>query len=139
MSNQVQITLHPDTNAAVNPTSNPNVFRMRVEQSVTTFNGGFASVQKRSALINGPKEVLESLAKQKVLQGKIIVQESTTPFWEGQDPKINPQTSEVMLLNGQPIYRNTVFTQDVNATDTLIQHTVGVVVPAGVTNGESEE
>lgn len=137
MSNQVNVTLHPETGVAVNPTNNPEVFRIRVEQSVTTFNGGFASIQKRSALINGPKEVMDSLAKQKVLSGKIIVQESTTPFWNGQDPKINPDTQEVMLSEGQPIYRNTTFTQDVNATDTLVQRTVGVLAAVGATNGEN--
>ena len=137
MTNQVNVTLHPETGVAVNPTSNPDIYRLRVEQTTNTFNGGFVRAEKRSALINGPKEVLEGLAKQKVLQGKIVVEESTTEFWAGQDPKINPTTSEVVMHNGQPVYRRTTFTQDVNAQDVLVQSTVSVQAPVGATNGEA--
>jgi hypothetical protein len=44
----------------------------------------------------------------KVLDGfDVVVKEQTTPFWEGQSPKINPETGEIKKSNGMPIYRNT--------------------------------
>lgn len=137
MSNQVQVTLHPETGAAVNPTNNPEVYRIRVEQSTTKCNSGFARIEKRSALINGPKEVMETLAKQKTLQGKIVVEESITPFWKGQEPKINPSTGEVVMQGGNPIYRRTTFTQNVQANDVLVQHNVNVEAPAEAMAGEN--
>lgn len=50
------------------------------------------------------------------IEGTIQVQEAHEPFYgpsernpEGHLPKINPQTNEVILTNGKPVYRQTAF------------------------------
>ena len=47
--------------------------------------------------------------------------ESTTPAYATQQPKINPQTNEVLLFNGKEIYRN-VFVVPGVANHTKIKH-----------------
>jgi len=43
----------------------------------------------------------------KVMPVKLVVKERNTPFYDGQEPKINPTTGEVVMHNGSEIYRNT--------------------------------
>ena len=139
MTNQVQVTVNPTTNQTVNTTSNPDVNFIRVEQKLVSFKNGFAAQEVRSALIFGTPDVCKALASQKVLQGKIVVTETTTGR-DGQTPKINPQSGEILTHNGMPIYRNTTFTQDETMTDTFLSHVtsdVAVQTPVGATNGEN--
>lgn len=123
MTNQVQITKHPETGEVVVPSqNNPEYGTIRVEAQATTFVDGFIRINKRSALIRGKVEELQAIANLKVLPGKIVVLESTEPFWAGQEPKVNPQTGEVCTIQGQNIYRQTEFTQDLTRQDVLVQH-----------------
>ena len=53
------------------------------------------------------------------LPGRIVVLESTKPFYNGQDAKINPTTGEVCRNGGLAIYRQTRVVQD-NTPDMLL-------------------
>ena len=55
------------------------------------------------------------------LVGKIIKKESSAPFYEGQQPKINPTTNEQVLTNGRPTYLEFQYTEDPNAHDMWIE------------------
>ena len=55
------------------------------------------------------------------LVGKIIKKESFSPFYEGQQPKINPQTNEQVLTNDRPTYLEFQYTEDPNAHDMWIE------------------
>lgn len=123
MTNQVQITKHPVSGDVITVSqNNPEYGTIRVESVATTFVDGFIRNAKRSALIRGKVEELQAIATQKVLPGKIVVMESLQPFFAGQEPKINPQTDEPCLLDDQPIYRQTEFTQDLTRFDVLVAH-----------------
>jgi adenine specific DNA methylase Mod len=59
------------------------------------------------------------------LPGKIVIQESLEPFNQKnprKDLKIAGSTGIVCTLNGQPIYRRTIYKQDSFAENKLIQH-----------------
>jgi hypothetical protein len=119
------IVAHPETNEVVTQNPNkPEYGSIRVDQIITTMENGFLNRSKRVAFIGGKLEDLKELGYKanQVLPGKLVVKESTTPFYAGQSPKINPETGEVMLSNGQEIYRQTVYTSDINAQDNLVQH-----------------
>lgn len=45
---------------------------------------------------------------QKVMDTKLIVKEQNEPFYDGQEPKINPTTGEVVTHGGKEVYRNTI-------------------------------
>jgi hypothetical protein len=90
-------------------------------------NVGWLKTQNRTALLKGKMEELQmyGLTKDTVLPGKIVVKESTTPFSE-EDPdqhlKIAGDTGIVCCIDGEPIYRISYYTSDVNDQDETIQH-----------------
>ena len=107
----------------VNPTKNPDVAWVRVEQEVESIVNGWLQSSTRGALIMGKPEQLESKFREnQVLTGKIVVRETLTPRYDGQSPKINPATGEILTKDGEPIYRNTMFTPSMNDQDELIEH-----------------
>lgn len=42
------------------------------------------------------------------IEGKLQVQESFSPWYEGQAAKLNPKTKALVTIDGRPVYRNTV-------------------------------
>ena len=62
-------------------------------------------------IVRGQQRIAENLVKNfKVGQSiplDILVQESTTQSYEGQSPKVNPSTSEVITFNNQEVYEHT--------------------------------
>jgi len=52
----------------------------------------------------------------KVFPVKLVIKEQTEPFYDGQEPKINPSSGEVITHNGQEIYRNT-FVQPLDSAE----------------------
>lgn len=68
------------------------------------------------------------------IAGKICIEETLTPYVRKdgtpQEPKINPSTGEVITFQGQPVYRNSFFTEDVNQADVFLKE--GASIPAGV-------
>jgi hypothetical protein len=119
------IVAHPVTSEVVtqNP-DKPDYGSIRVDQVITTMENGFLNRSKRVAFIGGKLEDLKELGYKagQVLPGKNVIKESTTPFYDRQQPKINPKTGEVVTINGQEIYRQTVYTADAHAQDELVQH-----------------
>jgi hypothetical protein len=55
------------------------------------------------------------------VQGKIIRKTSSQPFYNGQEPVVNPTTGEATLRNGSVFYQQFEFTQVANATDVEIE------------------
>lgn len=124
MNNQVTIVAHPQTKKVITPSKNPEYGTIRVDSRTVSMEGGFANVSNRTAFIRGKVKDLEALGFKEGdnLPGKIQKQESTTPFYEGQEAKINPSTAEVMKdAQGNDLYLNYVYTEDMNApVDVLI-------------------
>ena len=121
--NNVKVTAK-DGQVVVQSTNNPEFGYIRVQQTVTSFEDGWANVGNRSAIIRGRVENLKQLnyKEGQTLPGKIHVVESTTAPYDGADPKINPSTGEILTSNGQPIYREAYYTQNLQKTDQLIEH-----------------
>lgn len=118
---KVKVVLH--NGQVVNSTSNENVGYVRVEQVSSGIVNGWHQVSKRGALIMGSPDVLrENYFEGKTLPGKIVVKETLEPRYDGQSPKINPSTGEVLTKNGMPIYRNTEYTGNPEEFDVLIAH-----------------
>tara|TARA_R110000868_G_C10596800_1_gene740086 strand:- start:141 stop:608 length:468 start_codon:yes stop_codon:yes gene_type:complete len=115
-------------------TNNPEFGYIRVEENgaVSFGNGGWLNSSSKTALIKGKTADLQTfINKNNVragyeLSGQIVIIEQTTPFYAGQQPKINPSTSEVLYVTvagiKTPIYRQTEFTQDMTRQDSMLQH-----------------
>lgn len=128
MKNQVVVTGDAAGNVIVTSKNNPEYGFIRVEQSrMLVDDRGWARKKTVSALIPGKVEDLQGFdwSAGEVVEGKVVVIESLTPFNE-QDPsrdlKIAGDTGVICTVDGNPIYRKTVYSQDTNTADTFVKH-----------------
>ena len=131
MQNKVQI-IPDDLGNVIRVSQNNDEFgHVRLEQERVTFgNTGWVNRKTVSTLLHGKVQDLRDMGIQNMteLSGKIVVRESLEPFNTNnpdRDLKIAGTTGIICCQDGQPIYRKTVFTADMNAEDVLVAHTNG--------------
>ena len=118
--NTVTVVAHPTTGAIITPSSNnPEWGTVRVDAQSVEFNNGIMNTRSRTAFIRGEIKNLKQVFTRagQILQGKIIKETSSEPFYAGQTPVINPQTAEIVMKNGAPFYQNYVFTTNLSDSD----------------------
>ena len=122
---KVTVIAHPETGLVITPSSNnPEYGTFRVDSENRSLENGFVNISKRSAFIRGRIVDLETLGLKagQTLAGKIRRKESFHPFYEGQEPKINPTTKEVVLTDGQETYLEFEYTADAKAPDLWVDN-----------------
>ena len=141
--NKVIVMANEAGQVVVPSKNNPEFGYLRVTESTTVIdsNGWLRPVTK-SALIRGKVSDLTGLGWKagQALAGQIVVKESlepTNPSNLEQDKKIAGDTGIACTLGGQPIYRTSVYTTDMEATDTLIAHDNGEAI--SLARAQSEE
>lgn len=128
MKNQVVVTADAAGNVIIVSKNNPEYGFIRVEQSrMLVDDRGWARKKTVSALIPGKVEDLKGFdwSAGECVAGKVVVSESLTPFNEqepSRDLKIAGDTGVICTVDGNPIYRKTVFSFDAGAPDTFIKH-----------------
>lgn len=127
----VKIEANPSTGAIVTAsTKNPQYGYVRVTQTKNVITPeGWVRMEKRSALLKGETEqlmeVFGGMNPGTEIEGNLVIQESLKPFGEDKtrDIKVAPETGGVTCkLNGQPIYRRTLFMLEDDVADELIAH-----------------
>jgi hypothetical protein len=126
---KVKVVADATTGSVINlSVNNPEYGYVRLEQKRSIVDdNGFLRVKPVSTLLHGTVNELKAagfFAGQE-LTGQIVIQERLTPFNEKspeKDLKIAGSTGIVCTLEGQPIYRRTLYTAVSNAADTLIKH-----------------
>ena len=134
MQNKVQI-IPDDLGSVIRVSQNNSEFgHVRLQQERVTFgNTGWVNLKTVSTLLHGKVEDLREMGIQnmKELPGKIVIRESLEPF-NSTDPdrdlKIAGDTAIICCQDGQPIYRKTMYTADVNAEDVLVAHNNGEAI-----------
>ena len=126
---------HPETSEIFTVgTKNPDFSSIRVESLEIAIVGGkvegtgIAVRQKRVAFVRMETELCKEFVETGILAdgkefpipGKIIVRESLEPAYEGHEPKINPDTKEKILFMGSPVYRQTLFSTNLEAKDVFV-------------------
>ena len=116
------------TGNVINISENPEFGYLRLKQETMKIGrGGWLRFENRTALIHGTVNDLmkaDYRVNQK-LPGKIVVSESLIPFNDknpDRNLKVAGKTGVVLRVNDQPIYRQTFYTTEENATDELVQH-----------------
>lgn len=149
MENQVTITANPTTGNVF--TENTNLGKdgkaygfIRVESQWVDFSGAVAKVKSRSALKTISKEdylkAASFLTAGSKLPGKIIVKDTLAPAYEGHAPLSVPVTAgskemRIVTSNGQPVYRQNIFTSDANAQDEKVSYDkVGIAATVNALN-----
>jgi len=129
LSGKVVATTNPETGELVRAGKNPEYCSVKVQSSVLENDEGFWNMRTRIATIRLQVSLAKSLVekcllkngKELPIQGKIIIRESFEPFYEGQQVKINPSTGEVILYMNRPIYRQSIFTSNMDERDMFIK------------------
>ena len=106
---------------------NPDYGWVIFAQETPTFSNNWLKLSTRSVRQMGIVADLERLnySPNQKLAGQIIVTESFNPFNENEperDLKIAGSTGVICTVNGEPIYRQTEYTRDMNRVDVLIDH-----------------
>lgn len=128
MNSKVVVVADPVTGAVINKSSNPEYGYVKIAQTRTVVNdNGFLKKTVLTTLIQAPVAILQEMGYYagQTLEGRIIVKESLTPFNKkdpSRDLKIAGKSGIICTLNGNPIYRKTVYSQAANAEDITIQH-----------------
>lgn len=131
MQSKVQIIPDEMGNNIRMSKTNPEFGHVRVVQKrITMGTNNWVKKSELSTLIHGTIDDLKEIGYDNMteLNGKIIVKESLEPFSKNdpdRDLKIAGETGIICCYHGQPIYRKTFFTHDVNAEDETIAHTNG--------------
>lgn len=131
MYTQVTVVPQGEQKMVIAPSKkNPAIYNVRVEQEVPEFSGRFLNIKRRVAYINGSLTDLLKMNYQaeQELEGKIVVIESTTPPNSdnlAQHMKIAGETNLPCTIEGQPIYRQSFYTTNIEAQDVFIQHDNG--------------
>lgn len=129
LSNQPLVKAHPVTGKIVTYFENAKgetFGKVRVDQRAPVINNGFMSFANRSAFItydeSTAKEMESILVEDKPypIAGKVVVTESTEPFFEGQEPKRKGADGEIITHLGAPVYRDTNYVFDLEAKDILL-------------------
>lgn len=111
-----------------------------VQSTFVDRSGAMDKVTVLSALRSTSLEAFNAapLVAGEVLDGKIVIKESTTknPFRASQEPKRKGKDGGILLFNGQPIYRETEFTSDLNAQNVLIAYTSEAPVAASTASAK---
>lgn len=112
------VKAHPETGDIVTyftSEAGDDYGRIRVDQTLPVIRNGFMRFANRTAFITLEKEQAEmfesmlSADKPYPFEGRVRVVESTTPFYEGQEPKTRGEDGDVITHGGLPIYRDTQF------------------------------
>jgi len=141
---QLRIAEFKDGSIIKASTKNPLWGTAMVIGESVTFNNGIMNVSKRIGFLRAPIAQLEALglardldlnAKLTALGAdtvKIVRQESITPFFEGQSPKINPTSQEVIKDHaGNPIFMQDVLVNTGSGeSDSLVSRTAPAVAVA---------
>ena len=154
MKNQVTIVANSKTGSVVTMRTITDkktgeireVGSVMVQSKALASLSGLGRVQTRTAFLTLEQEALEFLDGQLVdgailpVAGKIVIEETLTPYVRKdgtkQEPKINPTTKSVITFQGQPVYRNTYFSEDLNAQDVFLRETPAM---AGTSSEDSPE
>lgn len=98
----------------VSKTNSDNASIMVKQSTMSANDQGFIQEEVRVGFVKGATETLKKLNlkagdnfSEKAFPIKLVVVEQFEPFFEGQEPKKNPKTDEIITSSGALVYRYT--------------------------------
>jgi hypothetical protein len=101
----------------------PEYGSIMFEQKAYTFRNNFLNARRKVSFLAGTVEELTNftntleLTAGGVVPGTLYTVEQFTPFYEGQQPKINPQSGRACLVDGAMIWSKTFYDPTGKAED----------------------
>lgn len=94
-----------------------------LEQPHYSLKNGFLNARRKVGFIAGTMDELTKfsnawgLKSGTELPGKLFIMEQFTPFYEDQQPKINPATGRAVLVDGAAVYSKTFYDESGTQSD----------------------
>ena len=129
LSGRVIACANPETGELIKVGNNTDYCGVKVTSSVLENDEGFWNMRTRVATIRLQVSLAKALmskgllkdGKELPIQGKIIIRESFEPFYAGQEPKMNPTTMNIVCFANRPVYRQSIFTSNMDERDMFIK------------------
>jgi len=130
--NKPTIIAHPTTGEVITMFTGKDeeqYGRIRVDQTQNVIHQNMERIVRRTAFITLPEDVIASKLEQLVAgaeykvagkSGKLVVIESIKPFYASDKPKTKGKDGAVITSGGQPVFRDTVFSLDLEELDILL-------------------
>lgn len=135
MQTKVYVVSDPTTGSVINISKNNSEYGyVKLQQTRTLINeSGFLQITKLNAIIQAKVTLLQEMKYYggQLLDGKIIIKESLTPFNQKspeKDLKIAGKTGIICKIDDEPIYRKTYYSSNLNAADITLKHTNGLEI-----------
>lgn len=128
-SNTPKVVAHPKSGEVITMfegKDKKNYGRVRVDSTQLTVNNNMTVVSRRTAFITLTEQALEILAENikageaYPISGKLVVRETLTKSYETQEPKTRGEGGDVITHGGQPVYRETFFSTNLQENDVLL-------------------
>lgn len=139
------VTAFKDSSIVRRSVTNPDFGSIQVKDNSMKLVNGFLTKNNSPAFIRGKYDDLQAMNLKNgqnlatVLGNKkLIVKEQTTPFYEGQQPKVNPTSGAIVTSNGNPIYRQTELVDENSTECDVLMKMDSVSVGATVDNPGEE-
>jgi hypothetical protein len=129
MTSKVKVTANEKGQVVIPSENNPAFGYVRVQQErPVTDENGWIRVKTLTALVPGTISDLNKLGwvNGQYITGNIVIREQLTPFNKRnpeRDLKVAGDTGIVCKVGDQPIYRNTFYSTNPSAVDTVLEHT----------------
>ena len=125
--NAVKVTANAEGFVVIPSSNNPEFGYIRLEQTTMEFVNNWMTPKKRSALINGKVEDLRNagFVKNQVLAGRIqIIESLDAPSVPNPENLIKKTGTDGIAckLDGDTIFRTSLYDSTGTSVDTLIQH-----------------
>ncbi len=102
-----------------NPEVGSIMFREERKSNIVLGKNFSGSVKPKVYFQNETVEALKTFVSENNIKAndtikgyKLVVKESTTPFFAGQKSKINPKTEEKITFKGNEVYRDTIMVEE---------------------------
>ena len=129
MTSKVKVTANEKGQVVIPSENNPMFGYVRVQQErPVTDENGWLRLKTLTALVPGTVSDLSKLGwvNGQFIPGNIVIREQLTPFNKrnpDRDLKVAGDTGIVCRVGDQPIYRNTFYSTNPSAVDTVLEHT----------------
>lgn len=131
-NSKVKVMAHESGEIVVVNQAKPDYASIALEQEVVSNRDGFLNKRRRVAFLSGKTDELREIVASNNLKagselpGRIYVEERNTPFYEGQEPKVNPSTNEIVLVDGAQVFQKAFYDETGNTPDSYITGDVSV-------------
>lgn len=128
MKATLKVVAHPETGAVFTPSKNDEKAAagwgtVRIDAKQASMSNGILNVRNRTTFLRMQKDSFDFMGYKanQTVEGVVVRTLAFKPFYEGQEPVINPTSGEVTTINGKPYFQEFSYNPDSKAAADVFQ------------------